>query len=114
MPTDVSPIEQRSNTRQTFGKLCTTCPAILLSFRAVWWEDSHGSSLISGQDSQNRQFAKHPHSLMKMEMAASTGQAIHSPTPPVWVMAMVSLVVLAIGAAIALTFGGGQLANGAP
>jgi hypothetical protein len=29
-------------------------------------------------------------------------------------MAMVSLVVLAIGAAIALTFGGGQLANGAP
>jgi Domain of unknown function (DUF4396) len=42
----------------------------------------------------------------KMDMAASGGQAIHSPSPPVWVMALISFVVMAIGAAIALTYGG--------
>jgi hypothetical protein len=44
----------------------------------------------------------------KMEMASSSGSAIHSPSPPVWVMAAISFVVLAAGAAIALTFGGGH------
>ncbi len=47
---------------------------------------------------------------MKMEekkkMAASSGQAINAPSPPVWVMELVSFAVLAIGATIALTFGG--------
>ena len=47
---------------------------------------------------------------MKMEekkkMAASSGQAINAPSPPVWVMGFVSFAVLAIGATIALTFGG--------
>ena len=47
---------------------------------------------------------------MKMEekkkMAASSGQAINAPSPPVWVMGLVSFAVLAIGATIALTFGG--------
>jgi hypothetical protein len=38
----------------------------------------------------------------KMDMAAKTGSAIHSPSPPVWVMATISFVVLAIGAIIAL------------
>jgi hypothetical protein len=44
----------------------------------------------------------------KMEMAASTGSAIHSPRPPVWVMAAVSFAVLAAGATVALTFGRGH------
>jgi len=44
----------------------------------------------------------------KMEMASSSGSAIHSPSPPVWVMAAISFVVLAVGANIALTFGGGH------
>ena len=43
----------------------------------------------------------------KMDMAASSGSAIHSPSPPVWVMAAVSFAVLAAGAAIAVIFGGG-------
>jgi Domain of unknown function (DUF4396) len=45
---------------------------------------------------------------MKMDMAASTGQAMTSPRPPVTVMAAISFVVLAIGAALALTFGSGH------
>jgi len=44
----------------------------------------------------------------KMDMAASTGSAIHSPRPPVPVMAAISFAVLAAGAAIALTLGGGR------
>jgi hypothetical protein len=44
----------------------------------------------------------------KMEMASSSGSAIQSPSPPVWVMAAISFVVLGIGASIALTFGGGH------
>jgi hypothetical protein len=44
----------------------------------------------------------------KMEMARSTGSALHSPSPPVWVMAAISFAVLAICAAIALTFGMGH------
>jgi hypothetical protein len=43
----------------------------------------------------------------KMDMAAKTGSAIHTPTPPVWAMTIVSFAVMAAGAAIALTFGGG-------
>jgi len=43
-----------------------------------------------------------------MDMAAESGSAIHAPTPPVWVMGAVSFAVLAIGATIALTFGGGH------
>jgi hypothetical protein len=44
----------------------------------------------------------------KMDMAASSGSAIHSPSPPVWVMALVSFVVLAIGVTIALKYGIGH------
>jgi len=44
----------------------------------------------------------------KMDMAASTGSAIHSPRPPVLVMAAISFAVLAAGAAVALTLGDGH------
>jgi len=44
----------------------------------------------------------------KMEIAASIGSAIHSPSPPVLVMAVLSFVVLATGAAIALALGRGH------
>ncbi len=43
----------------------------------------------------------------KMDMASSAGPAIHSPRPPVPVMAAISFAVLAIGATVALTLGGG-------
>jgi len=39
---------------------------------------------------------------------AASGSAIHAPSPPVWVMALVSFTVLAIGVAVALTFGTGH------
>jgi Domain of unknown function (DUF4396) len=42
----------------------------------------------------------------KMDMAAKSGSALNAPSPPVWVMGAVSFAVLAVGAAIALTFGG--------
>ena len=44
----------------------------------------------------------------KMNMAASSGQAINNPSPPVWVMGLVSFAVLTIGTTIALTFGSGH------
>jgi hypothetical protein len=44
----------------------------------------------------------------KMKMAESRGSALHSLSPPVSAMAAISFVVLAIGAAIALKFGGGH------
>jgi len=44
----------------------------------------------------------------KMDMAAKSGSAIQAPSPPVWVMALVSFAVLAAGATVALTFGGGN------
>jgi hypothetical protein len=44
----------------------------------------------------------------KMDIAASNESAIHSPRPPVPVMATVSFVVLAAGVAVALIFGSGH------
>jgi hypothetical protein len=41
---------------------------------------------------------------MKMDMGE--GGADHAPSPPVWVMTLLSLLVLAIGATVAFTFGG--------
>jgi len=41
---------------------------------------------------------------MKMDMGE--GGADHAPSPPLWVMTVLSLVVLAIGATIAIAFGG--------
>jgi len=45
---------------------------------------------------------------MNMDMAASSGQAINAPRPPVGVMAAISFLVLAVGVAIALSFGSGH------
>ena len=42
----------------------------------------------------------------KMDMAAKSGSALPAPTPPVWVMAIVSFAVLAAGVAVAVIFGG--------
>jgi hypothetical protein len=44
----------------------------------------------------------------KMNMAAKTGSALHDPTPPLWVMTLVSFAVMAAGAAVAIAFGGGH------
>jgi hypothetical protein len=41
----------------------------------------------------------------KKVMAAKSGSALHAPSPPVWVMALVSFAVLAAGLLVALTFG---------
>ncbi len=40
----------------------------------------------------------------KKKAAAASGSALHKPSPPVWVMGLLSFAVLGIGAAIALTF----------
>jgi len=40
----------------------------------------------------------------KMNMAAKTGSAIHNPTPPLWVMTIVSFAVMAAGAIVAIMF----------
>ncbi|ODA67703.1 hypothetical protein A7A08_01738 [Methyloligella halotolerans] len=42
----------------------------------------------------------------KMKMAAETGSALYEPSPPVWVMTLISFAVLFAGAAIALILGG--------
>lgn len=42
----------------------------------------------------------------KRTLAAKTGSALPQPSPPVWVMAIISFAVLFAGAAIALIFGG--------
>lgn len=42
----------------------------------------------------------------KMDMAAKSGSALPAPSPPVWVMAIVSFAVLATGVAVAIIFGG--------
>lgn len=39
---------------------------------------------------------------------AASGSAIHAPSPPVWVMALISFTVLATGVAIAVIFGTGH------
>jgi hypothetical protein len=44
----------------------------------------------------------------KMDMAASSGSAIHSPRPPVLVMVALSFVILAAGVAVAFAFGSGH------
>ena len=46
MPNDVIPIEQRSNTCQTFGTLYATYAGDLLSFRAIWQAGTIGGSRL--------------------------------------------------------------------
>lgn len=44
----------------------------------------------------------------KKDKAAASGSAIHAPSPPVWVMALVSFTVLGVGVAVALILGTGH------
>jgi hypothetical protein len=78
----------------------------LIAYPMNWWlvayHLKHGMMTVRPK----RETTAMPGMEKKMQMAASSGSAIHSPSPPVGVMAAISFVVLAIGIAIALTFGG--------
>jgi hypothetical protein len=78
----------------------------IFAFPMNWWlvahHLKHGMMTVRHPDEKVDKDAD-----MKMKMAAGPG-AGHKPYPPVPVMAAVSFAVLAIGATIALTFGGGN------
>jgi len=75
----------------------------LVAFPINWWMVAH--HLKHGMMTV-RPVAAGAQGGMKMDMAE--GGADHAPSPPIWVMTVLSLVVLAIGATIAFTFGGGH------
>jgi hypothetical protein len=86
----------------------------LIAYPMNWWlvahHLKHGMMTIrpKGEASAMAGMKGMPGMQQKMAMAASSGSAIHSPSPPVWVMAAISLVALAIGAGVALAFGSGH------
>lgn len=86
----------------------------VIAYPMNWWlvahHLKHGMMTIrpKGEASAIAGMKGRPGMEQKMAMAASSGSAIHSPSPPVWVMAAISFVVLAIGAGIALAFGSGH------
>jgi hypothetical protein len=93
-----------------FRMSCALMVGALFAYPMNWWLVAHHlkhgmltvrpeGSAMAGMDMRVKK--------EKMDMAAKTGSAIHTPTPPVWVMTIVSFAVMAAGAAIALTFGGG-------
>ena len=62
---------------------------------------------MSRESSKDRATEATKMSGMKMAdkmRAAQNGSALHTPSPPVWVMGVVSLAVLAVGVVIALEF----------
>jgi hypothetical protein len=75
----------------------------LVAFPINWWMVAH--HLKHGMMTV-RPVAASAQGGMKMDMGE--GGAGHTPSPPVSVMTVLSLVVLAIGAAIAFTFGSGH------
>lgn len=67
------------------------------------------ASGMQGMDMSNSGSAGGPVSRMSIAdrmKAAEGGSALHQPSPPVWVMGVVSLVVLTLGIVITLTFAG--------
>jgi hypothetical protein len=79
-----------------------------IAYPVNWWLVAHHLKHGMMTVRPKGQGAVMPGMKEKMNMAASTGQAIQSPRPSVPVMAAISFAVLAAGAAIALTFGGGH------
>jgi hypothetical protein len=73
----------------------------LVAFPINWWMVAH--HLKHGMMTV-RPETDGAHGGMKMDMGE--GGADHAPSPPVWVMTLLSLLVLAIGATVAFTFGG--------
>jgi hypothetical protein len=86
----------------------------LIAFPMNWWlvahHLKHGMMTVrpKGKAYDMAGMKDTPGMEQKMQMARASGSAIHSPSPPVWVMALVSFLVLAIGAAIALKYGVGH------
>jgi hypothetical protein len=72
----------------------------IIAYPMNWWlvahHLKHGMMTVRPKMDTNSM----PRTREKMEMAATRGSAIQSPSPPVWVMAAVSFAVLAVGAAI--------------
>ena len=80
----------------------------VLTFPMNWWlvahHLKHGMMTVRPKGEPSAM----PGMKEKMDMAASTGSAIHSPRPPVAVMAAISFAVLASGLAVALLFVSGH------
>jgi hypothetical protein len=85
-----------------------------IAYPMNWWlvahHLKHGMMTVrpKGQTHAVAGMKDMPGMRQKMAIAAASGSAIHSPSPPVSVMAAISFMVLAVGAAIALIFGGGH------
>jgi hypothetical protein len=91
-----------------FRMSCALMVGALFAYPMNWWLVAHhlkhgmltvrpeGSALPGMDMSAKKQ---------KLDMATKSGSVIHAPSPPVWVMAIVSFAVMAAGAAIALIFG---------
>jgi hypothetical protein len=73
----------------------------LVAFPINWWMVAH--HLKHGMMTVRPTADTGAQGGMKMDMCE--GGADHDPSPPLWVMTVLSLVVLAIGAAIAFSFG---------
>jgi hypothetical protein len=74
----------------------------LVAFPINWWMVAH--HLKHGMMTVRPEADAGAQKGMKMDM--SKGGADHAPSPPLWVMTVLSLVVLAIAATIAFSFGG--------
>ena len=80
----------------------------VVAYPMNWWMVAHHLKHGMLTVRPKGDFGAMPGMKMKMDMAASSGQAIQSPQPPVPVMATISFLVLVVGVAIALTFGSGH------
>jgi hypothetical protein len=76
----------------------------LVAFPINWWMVAH--HLKHGMMTVRAAADAGAEDGMKMDMGE--GGPDRAPRPPVWVMTVLSLVVLAIGATIAFTFGSGH------
>jgi hypothetical protein len=91
-----------------FRMLCALMVGAAFAYPMNWWlvadHLKHGMLTVRPQGSAMPGMDM---SKEKKDKAAS-GSAIHAPSPPVWVMALVSFTVLATGVSIAVIFGAGQ------
>jgi hypothetical protein len=91
-----------------FRMSCALMVGAAFAYPMNWWLVAH--HLKHGMLTVRPQGSAMPGMDMSKEKKdkAASGSAIHAPSPPVWVMALVSFTVLAIGVSIAVIFGTGH------
>jgi len=92
-----------------FRMSCALMVGAAFAYPMNWWLVAH--HLKHGMLTVRPQGSAMPGMDMsqeKKDKAAASGSAIHAPSPPVWVMALVSFTVLATGVSIAVIFGAGH------